>query len=699
MSAIAGIIGQRGRQVDPSEILRMLSALHRRGPDARGSHVEGSVGLGQVMLRTTPEATLETLPNRFGHERLVITADARIDNRDELVRLLAIPQIDAPHRPDSELILKAFAKWGAGALDRLLGDFAFAVYDEDKRVLTLACDPFGIRQVYYVDRPDYFAFASEIKALLTLNDVPRDLDDDALVAYFVPELLDAERTPYASIKRLLPGHCMEIGPDGIRIHRYFELEPEIVPQDHTDGWYVEAFLDRFHEAVKCRMRSNAPIGAELSGGLDSSFVACTAADLRSEAGEGPLWTFSNVYDHVPECDERLFIQEVLNRGNLQPHFAVADGKPHRKTIREILESVDDGRLSGQHQLVWNTARAASKAGARVLLTGHDGDTTVGHGLELFYEWARAGRWQEFGQSARQYVAHLASEDARYARNPRHGIRVNDVANGYARDYLAMWARQGRYVKLIKAIMGLNHHIGLPLRPIPGFLLNRRRARQLDSENVARRLSILRPEILRQHEVMERLEAHSQAMRGEAWRTARSAQALMFGTPQVALNLRTFAEYGGAWGVELRHPFMDRRLIEFCLGMPPTQSFRGGRSRAVMRDAMHGIVPDRVATRPGKTDLAPLFRYLWRDVDKLIQEIPATTSQFLDRWVNRERVAELSSTHKSSTNTDLAQLAAYATISAWRSSHEDMVPSSNGAIGMGKPLSAAPVHGSIIPTAT
>src|SRR5690606_27052164 len=132
-------------------------------------------------------------------------------------------------------------------------------------------------------------------------------------------------------------------------------------------------------AVQRRLRSAYPIGAEVSGGLDSSFVACAAADLLDASGTGPLDAFSNVYDHVRECDERPFIQEVLLAKNLRPHFVPADARPHEETLREILGAVDDWRLSGQHQLVWNTARAAGESGTRVLLTGHDGDTTVGHG--------------------------------------------------------------------------------------------------------------------------------------------------------------------------------------------------------------------------------------------------------------------------------------------------------------------------------
>src|SRR5262245_20600165 len=162
----------------------MVASVAHRGPDASGSWCQGAVGLGHRMLWTTPESLSEKLPLANQAGDLAITADARIDNRDELTAALGLP----PHSgvTDSMLILLAYEHWGEHCPEKLLGDFAFAIWDGRKRVLFCARDHFGVKPFYYCHSGRLFAFASEIKALLSLPEVPRRLNEVRVADYLVP---------------------------------------------------------------------------------------------------------------------------------------------------------------------------------------------------------------------------------------------------------------------------------------------------------------------------------------------------------------------------------------------------------------------------------------------------------------------------------------------------------------------------------
>src|SRR6267142_1308347 len=165
MSAIVGFYGRDGQPVDRADLERMTASLAHRGPDAAGVWNNGPVGLGHRMLWTTPESLHEQLPLTSKSGDLVITADARIDNRDELITALGLAHWAHGEIPDSELILRAYEQWGEDSPKRLLGDFAFAIWDERRQTLFCARDHCGVKPFYYYQSARALLFASEIKAL------------------------------------------------------------------------------------------------------------------------------------------------------------------------------------------------------------------------------------------------------------------------------------------------------------------------------------------------------------------------------------------------------------------------------------------------------------------------------------------------------------------------------------------------------
>src|SRR3989442_1012999 len=207
VSGIAGLWRLDGRPTEPAELDRMLARLAHRGPDGAGAWRHGPVALGHRMLHTTPESLRECQPLVGTTGDLVLVADARIDNRAELCPLLPAPS-DAT---DAELILAAYERWGEHCPEHLLGDFAFAIWDGRAQRLFCARDHFGVKPLYYHHRPSrLFAFASEIKGLLALADIPRRLNETRVAAYLVPLFEDKEVTFYEEIVRLPPAHRMVV---------------------------------------------------------------------------------------------------------------------------------------------------------------------------------------------------------------------------------------------------------------------------------------------------------------------------------------------------------------------------------------------------------------------------------------------------------------------------------------------------------
>jgi len=320
---------------------------------------------------------------------LVLTADARLDNRDELCSLLPAPC----GFTDAELILAAYERWAERCPEHLLGDFAFAIWDARRQIVFCARDHFGVKPFYYHHRPGrLFALASEIKGLLALPDVPRRLNETRVADYLVPLLEDKVITFYEDIVRLPPAHRMMVTREAVRIERYWALDPEREIHLKSDAEYAAAFREIFTEAVRCRLRSAFPVGSMLSGGLDSSSIVCVARKLLAEEGRGPLHTFSAVFDEVPEADERPYINAVVARNRVAPHIVRGDQLSPLDDLDRMLAMQDEPFYAPNLFLHWGLYQAACAAAVRVILDGLDGDTTVSHGIGYLRELAGSGHW-------------------------------------------------------------------------------------------------------------------------------------------------------------------------------------------------------------------------------------------------------------------------------------------------------------------
>lgn len=559
MSGIVARYHRRGQPVG-AELEPMLTALAHRGPDGAHTWRAGAVGLGHLLLRTTPEAPDATQPHVEGE--LAITADARLDNRAELIQALGRGtrgEGRGMHEPaDAALLLAAYAKWGERCVDHLLGDFAFAVWDGRTRELFCARDHLGVRPLYYHVTPARFACASEIKALLALPDVPRTVNDGRVAEFLaLVESEGKDATCFQDIWRLPPGHWLRVTPDALTVQPYWALDPERTITLRSDAEYAEAFRAIFADAVRCRLRTTQPAGVILSGGLDS---ACTTVMAR-EVGRGtpPLHTFSAFFTSPGDTDERPFIDAILRDGGLTPHRI--DGNDlgfDAAGLAHIARQQEEPFWYAFLLVLWRLYALAQTQGVRVLLDGVDGDAVVASCSAAYLrELRRAGDWRTFAAQV-DGAARL--------------LRPGDPA-GYAR----YWA--GR----------LRDHIAEPLLLAPA-----RRGWASFTRTPPPLAPYIAPSLAARTNLSARL-----ARTASVSPTVRQCHYRSLTQSAFPYHLEMLNRAAAAFGLEHRHPFFDKRLVEFSLALPPTQRYDRGQTRGVLRRALAGLLPDAIYQRPGK----------------------------------------------------------------------------------------------------
>ncbi|MEO8132468.1 MAG: lasso peptide isopeptide bond-forming cyclase [Betaproteobacteria bacterium] len=631
MSGIVGLLRLDGRPVQPALMERMNSSLAHRGADGAKLWSERCVGLGHRMLWTTPESLHEQLPLASQNGEFVLTADARIDNRHELLVSLGLNDRPAEEVSDSALILAAYEKWGSRCPERLLGDFVFVVWERRRQMLFCARDHFGVKPLYYFYQPGrLFACASEIKALLALPEVPRRLNEVQVADYLSGIYEDNAATYYQDILRLPPAHSVTISVAGISRSCYWSLDPSLELRLGSDEEYASAFREKFTEAVGYRLRSAFPRGSQLSGGLDSSAVTCVARKL-SQQTSSPLWhTFSNIFEAVPECDERPFIDMVLAQGGYIPHFIHADRVGPLVDLDRVFWLHDEPAIGPNHFLPWQLNLAAKEAGVRIVLDGFDGDTTVSHGAVRFTELAYAGDWETFAMEANAVSRHF-------------NVSPDSLLRAYGLKPLEQLAKRHRWIAFSMMINQLNKHFQVSRRDLvwQHGLKPLAPSRLSAAKDAAGRIGqVVNPDFAREVGLRERIRRldldqgnPARTVREDQWRTLTSAH-----FPGV---LELSDRCAAAFSIEIRHPFLDKRLVEFCLALPAEQKLNQGWGRNVMRRALANVLPEEIRWRGGKTNMNPNFMHgLLRNSGNTLGQVVGGLSEQVQKYVDKRALDEV-----------------------------------------------------------
>lgn len=537
MSGFAAIVFRDEVPVEPEHLAVLGKGIVRCGGDGHNSWHCGSVGLVHAHFRTTPEESGERQPvHRQG--RLWISADLRLDNRDELCAQLG-GAVDARTATDAEIVLAAYERWGEDCPRHLVGDFAFALWDAPRRRLFLARDPLGVRPLYYTLNHRRLIAASTLEAVLGALGVlgaPAEIHEP-----FLRDLLALRfgrwtaETPYRGVLRLPPAHRMTVEAGREVVSRYWTFGEAPPPPLRRDDEEVERFREVFLTAVRAQLRSTGPVGLLLSGGLDSSTVAGAAQHL-AETGALPWHTglrfYSCVFQETPAAEEREYAEAVARRCT-RAHMTYVPSDDSWG-LREL--GPDSGypptepEVNVNRALLMRPLRMARADGCRAVLTGLGGDEVLG------------------GQ---HYHTPLLLRDVAWSR------LAAEIP------CFLRWSRCSVAGLLFDAYV--RPAVPPPLRRLARRLLGREAAATADR----------RP-----------------ATHLRSWSARASYRMLTSGS--FAAMLASFDAAAVAIGVETRHPFLDRRVIEILCHLPARLLFGGGWTKLVLRQS--GLLPEEVLRR-------------------------------------------------------------------------------------------------------
>jgi asparagine synthase (glutamine-hydrolysing) len=545
VSGIIGMYERSGAPVDRTLLQALAHFLSYCGPDARDTWSHGCVGLGHTMLRTTRASQNERQPATLGGS-LWITADARIDCRDELQAKLIEREggkLSGLVVTDSDLILRSYAVWGAECVQHLRGDFAFTIWDAQRKQLFCARDHFGIKPFYYSELGELFLFSNVLDCVRQHPDVSGELNDAAIGDFLLFGLnCDAATTTFRDIRRLPPAHSMTVSSEGLRIHRYWSAPTDGRIRYQRAEDYVEHFQILLQAAVDDRMASDRT-GILLSGGLDSGTVAATARELSTRpGGTKDLRAYTVVYDSLFHDEEGTYAQQTADFLKIPIRFIPMDHvQPFERwddPTLPIPEPVDDPCFAG----LFDQFQGIS-AECRVVLSGEGNDA-----LMHFQMWPyvkdtlRNREWQR-----------LLMDTSRYA---------------WLRPSLpGLWRRAK---KLFSKDSGTPQY--------PNWL----------ASDFARRLN-LQARVKEWNQLSSASPSHPVLPKGYASLS-----------PWYWSHLFELESAGVThWPVEVRHPFFDLRLVNFLLALPPFPLYF---QKRLLRDAVAGRLPERIRTRR-KTPLA------------------------------------------------------------------------------------------------
>ncbi|MBW8867029.1 MAG: asparagine synthase (glutamine-hydrolyzing) [Acidobacteria bacterium] len=524
---------------------RMCDVIRHRGPDDEGIWVDEGVALGMRRLSIIDLSTGHQ-PIHNEDETVWIVFNGEIYNFPELRRELEA----AGHRfytnTDTEAIVHAYEQWGTAAIQRLRGMFGLAIWDRRTKSLLVARDRAGIKPMYYADVNGRLYFGSELKSLLEAPDLPRDLDLDALDHYLSFLYTPRDGSIFSSVRKLPPGHLMTWRNGTLKVEQYWQLSAE----ENFRGSERDAVAQLrrvLTDAVRCHLLSDVPLGAFLSGGIDSSLVV----GLMSEISGSRVKTFSIGFDE-PAFDELEHARRVAQHFGTEHHELVV--KPDAIGILDRLVWHFDEPFADSSAIpTWYVSEMARRH-VTVVLSGDGGDELFG-GYDRYVPHPRVVAFDRYSPRALRRVAAIAA-----ARLP-HGVRGKNFLRHVGRD------EQGRYLDAIR-------FFGADEKPA---LLSAEVRRTLHGPDPETRLA-------RHFERFAQLPWPSQMMRFDAETYL----------PEDVLT--KVDRMSMAHSIESRVPLLDNEVIDFAATLPASLKIKDGRRKHVLKEVAATLLPRQILER-------------------------------------------------------------------------------------------------------
>jgi asparagine synthase (glutamine-hydrolysing) len=588
MCGIAGMVATYGASVEPERLATMLRAMAHRGPDGQGIYTCGEAGLAHARLSII-DIEGGRQPMSIDNGRFWITFNGEIFNyielREELIRKGHL----FVTRSDTEVILHLYQEMGEECVKELNGQWAFAIWDASLHKLFLSRDRLGVRPLFYTQTAKGFRFASEIKALHTCPDVPRELDLQGLDQIFTYWVTVPPRTAFRGIQQLPPGHSLVFEDGRVRIQEYWKLA--YIPADdqtaESEQKLTEELLALLQDATRIRLRADVPVGAYLSGGLDSTFITALTQSFMGDR----LRTFSISFDEE-EFDESCYQHEASSF--LGTHHT--DIRCSRDDIARIFPMV----IWHVEQPIIRTAPApmfllsqlVRRSGFKVVLTGEGADETLG-GYDILKEtkirqfWGRrpSSQWRPLLlKRLYPYLEGIQRQPTAYLKGFFH-VSEEDLANPYF-SHLPRWELTARLKTLLsnESRKELSAHPGMP---------------ELDDqmpEGFASWEPFNRAEYL---ETKYLLPGYILSSQGDRMAMAHA--------------------------VEGRYPFLDHRVVEFAAKLPPNLKMKAIDQKYLLKRAAAGRIPESIRKRYKQPYRAPEGKSFLQDTDDYAQYLLSAES--------------------------------------------------------------------------
>lgn len=577
MSAQFGKWNFAGDLATPEHLDRVQVMLGPYGPDGGNSYTGDGISIAYRAFHTTKESRTEVQPH-VSISGSVTTWDGRLDNRAELVRqFTGRVSIDSS---DALIVAAAYEEWGTDALAKLIGDWSLSIWNP--RELILAKDPIGTHQLFYTVDTTGITWCTILDPLILLAGKAFTLNEEYIAGWF-SRFPAAHLTPYSGVHSVPPSSFVRLTPQRKTVTKYWDFDPGKQIRYRSDGEYEEEFRIVFEESVRRRVRADAPILAELSGGMDSSSIVCMADALIAAGGTGlpRLSTLSYYNESEPNWNEVPYFTKVEERrGKTGCHIDLNSQDPSKLEFENTHFVLTPGCRGHASDVTKQFIACMNSQGHRVLLSGIGGDEILGGVPTPLPELADLLARSRFRALGHQLVAWSLAQ-----RKPAVHLLLNTLR-----------------VFLPASLVGIPEY----KRP-PSWLHPRFVRRHRDALNgYASRLRLLGPLPSFQDSVS---------------------------TLDILRRQLGCSELSSDLPYEKRYPYLDRDLLEFAYAIPREQLVRPGQRRSLMRRALVGIVPDDILQRKRKAfiDREPLARIRsdWESLSELVQHSVANSLQIID----------------------------------------------------------------------
>lgn len=561
MSGVTCIVNFDGKPVSSDLLAAMVDQVAYRGPHGISYLIKGNVGFGHLALFSTPESEFEKQPLIHPETGVVLIADARVDNRKKLLRSLFLSGEKIKPVTDADIIMAAYLRWGREAAKNIIGDFAFLLWDPRKQGIYAARDPMGIRNLHFAFTSRTLLVASEAQQILQYPTISKELNESAIIEWAIG-CVGNKYCMFKDIHVLQAGRCLWADAEGYKVHRFWDIDPSKRIRYRRMDDYAEHFIDVLSNAVEVRLRTrNKVIGAELSGGMDSTTVVALAKGMLGKRGVR-LKTISYHTPNIPSCDESSYIESVTKHLSIETHYLnteIQGALEYPIGFKHALESP----WVREYPFMNYECRFFREHGADVLLTGNGGDEITSGGNRVLQHRLLRGDLR------------VLFEVIRYCKKYRLSV-AKTCYHMFIEPYLPAYLD-----RTLRSVLRKNVNNKRSWPPWVSSLTAER------LKLAERYYSPLKP---RQFKSMASQDMYDNLVEGLTSGGAYGANELM----------------ASRYGLEVRYPFLDQNVIEFCFAVPVSLWFRHSYPKWLLRYATQDLLPDNVRWRLDKTVATEIF---------------------------------------------------------------------------------------------